>query len=128
MIVWGVRRYLAWRREARRQSAYEVARRRLDQLLARPRPSGDAVDAFYVELSGIVRGYLENRFELRAPELTTEEFLASAGASPDLTAAHQTLLREFLRQADLVKFARARPSGADIEQSLDAAGSFLDSS
>ena len=31
------------------------------------------MDSFYVQLSLIVRRYLENRFSLRSPELTTEE-------------------------------------------------------
>ena len=55
-----------------------------------------------MELSDVVRTYLENRFDMRAPELTTEEFLESVSDSPDLTRDHQTLLRQFLRQADLV--------------------------
>ena len=116
----------AWRRRARRRSAYEIAKARLERLLAQPRPDAEQVDAFYVELSGVVRRYLEDRFDLRAPELTTEEFLAGVGQSPDLSHAHQALLREFLRQADLVKFAGARPSREDIEQSIAAAQRFLE--
>jgi hypothetical protein len=121
-----VRGVLALQRRARRQSAYQIARARLEHLLARPRPTAEQVDAFYVELSSIVRRYLEDRFELRAPELTTEEFLASAGASPDLSREHQGLLREFLRQAGLVKFAGLRPAAEDIQRSVDAARRFLD--
>ena len=67
-----------------------------------------------------------HRFEMRAPELTTEEFLASVGKSPDLSQDHQMLLREFLRQADLVKFAGARPSDEDIEKSIGSAQRFLE--
>ena len=121
-----VKAYLAWRRKARQKSAYEIARARLQRLLDSPRPdTAEQVDAFYVELSGIVRRYLEDRFELRAPELTTEEFLGSVGESPDLTREHQVLLREFLRQADLVKFAGVQPSNDDIERSIEAAWWFL---
>ena len=55
------------RRRARRRNAYEVARTRLDQLLARPRPQDPAaIEAFFVAISSIVRRYLEDRFELRA--------------------------------------------------------------
>ncbi len=118
--------FFAWRRRARRRSAYEIARGRLNRLLASPRPTAEQIDAFYVELSGIVRRYLEDRFELRAPELTTEEFLAAVGESPDLTGDHQALLREFLRQADLVKFAGVRPTEDDVESSIMAARRFLE--
>lgn len=121
-----VRAYLSWRRKARQRSAYEIARARLQRLLDSPRPTAEQIDAFYVELSGIVRRYLEDRFDLRAPELTTEEFLASVGESPDLSRDHQTLLREFLRQADLVKFAGVQPSDDDIERSIEAAWWFLE--
>ena len=121
-----IRAWNSWQRRSRRQSAYQVARSRLDRLLTRPRLTPEQIDEFYVELSGIVRRYLEDRFELRAPELTTEEFLAAVGNSADLSRDHQSLLREFLRQADLVKFAGLRPDGEVVEQSISAAGRFLD--
>jgi hypothetical protein len=122
VVVWRRRR-----RRARRRNAYEVARRRLDQLLARPWPQdGPAVEAFFVSISYIVRRYLEDRFELRAPELTTEEFLALAGTAPDLTDEHRSLLRDFLRQADLVKFAGTYASEAEIRLSSDLAARFLE--
>jgi hypothetical protein len=124
--VVALRHFRAMRLQARRQSAYEIARSRLDRLLARPSPTAEQIDAFYVELSGIVRQYLEDRFELRAPELTTEEFLASVGESPDLSGEHQALLRRFLRQADLVKFAQVRPQAEDVARSIEAAGRFLE--
>lgn len=124
--VFGGLTFLVRSRRGRRQSAYELARAGLDRLLDRPRPRRELVDAFYVELSGVVRRYLEDRFELRAPELTTEEFLASVGDSPDLSRDHQALLRSLLRQADLVKFAGVQPSNEDIERSIDAARRFLE--
>lgn len=117
---------VAWRRRARRRSAYDIARARLERLLASLRPDAEHVDAFFVELSGIVRRYLEDRFELRAPELTTEEFLESVQRAPDLSREHQSLLRGFLRQADLVKFAGARPPAEEIERSVAAARRFLE--
>jgi hypothetical protein len=73
-----------------------------------------------------VRRYLEDRFELRAPELTTEEFLDSVQHAPDLSRDHQALLREFLRQADLVKFAGLKPADEDVERSVAAARRFLE--
>jgi hypothetical protein len=121
-----LRVYLSWRRKARQRSAYEIARARLQRLLDSPRPTAEQIDAFYVELSGIVRRYLEDRFDLRAPELTTEEFLASVGESPDLSRDHQGLLREFLRLADLVKFAGVQPSDEDVERSVTTAQRFLE--
>ena len=120
--------YLWWihRRRVRRQTAYELASRRLERLLSQPSPVGDAIDEFFVELSDIVRHYLEDQFDLRAPELTTEEFLVSVSDSPDLNLDHQRLLREFLHDADLVKFSRFVPSHEDVEQAIGRTRQFLD--
>jgi len=104
-----------------------MARTRLDALSSQRRPTNeDEIDNFFVELSALIRRYLEDRFELRAPELTTEEFLQVASASPDLDEAHQGFLRSFLRRADEVKFARFIPPPEDIEVALGAASRFLD--
>jgi hypothetical protein len=123
-------RALAARRALRRRrSAWDIARSQLDALLAAGQPAeGDAaaMDAFYVKLSDIVRHYLENRFALRSPELTTEEFLDAIAGSPDLFASHQELLRQFLRGADLVKFAKHLPGSADVAAHVAAAERFLE--
>ena len=52
--------------------------------------------------------------------------MESVQHAPDLSRDHQNLLREFLRQADLVKFAGLKPSDADIDRSVDAARRFLE--
>jgi hypothetical protein len=119
--------FLDWRARRRRRSAYDVARAELDALLAKPRPGDPAsMDAFFVALSGIVRRYVEDRFALRSPELTTEEFLEALADSPELLRSHRQLLQGFLRRADLVKFAHALPAPADVEDSIASARSFLE--
>ncbi len=123
----GVVAWRRWQRRVSRQNAYEIARGRLDQLLSRPLPTNDQeIDRFFVIISGIVRRYLEDRFELRAPDFTTEEFWELAGSVIDLSRDHQTLLRGFLRQADLVKFAGVSASQDDIRRSADIALRFLE--
>ncbi len=115
-----------WRQVARRKSAYEIARSRLDQLLDSGSSTPRDMEKFYVLLSAIVRQYLEDRFELRAPELTTEEFLLSVVDAPDLSGDHQQLLQSFLNHADLVKFARILPTTKDVARSIESAVRFLD--
>ncbi|MDP6981005.1 MAG: hypothetical protein QF570_20785 [Myxococcota bacterium] len=121
-------RYWQAREIARRKrTAYEIARGELDDLLQWERhPAGDQVEAFYVKLSGIIRRYLENRFDLRSPELTTEEFLVVASRSPDLTPDWRERLGDFLKQADLVKFAGVVPGEGEIDDSVEAARRFLE--
>jgi hypothetical protein len=120
------RAWFAARARQRSRSAYEVARADLDRLLESGRPDAATMDAFYVRLSLIVRTYLEDRFGLRSPELTTQEFLTEMGRSPDLARSHQKLLREFLEAADLVKFAGHRPGPEEVNQSIAAAERFLE--
>ena len=119
---------VAWLRRAEeraRLTAFDRAVARLDRLERRGLPGADAADAWYVELSDIVRRYIEERFALRAPELTTEEFLAEAGRSPELTAAHRELLSAFLATCDRVKFARYNPGEDESRGALDVAKRFL---
>jgi hypothetical protein len=85
----------------------------------------EAITAFFVEVSGIVRHYIEERFGLRAPELTTEEFLDVALRGPGLVAEHRTQLGRFLERADLVKFARHRPEPATCRDALSEARGFV---
>lgn len=122
----GYRAWSRWRARARRSSAYETARSELDALLMAPRPTEAEMDAFFVRLSGVIRRYIEDRFALRSPELTTEEFLDELARSPDLLRSHQKVLRDFLSRADLVKFAHYLPAAGDVEDSLDIARRFLE--
>jgi len=111
--------------QVEKKSAYEIALDRLNALEARPQPDSESMDGFFVELSDLVRRYLENRFALHAPELTTEEFLDVAAVSPDLTREHRSFLRTFLNSADHVKFARHIPAPTDVETALVAVRDFL---
>lgn len=83
-------------------------------LLDQPRP-------FCILVSDTVRAYLEERFQLRAPERTTEEFLEELQASPLLTYEQKSALGEFLMECDLVKFARHEPGRSELEKMYDAA-------
>ncbi|MCC9600465.1 hypothetical protein LOC67_07820 [Stieleria sp. JC731] len=128
-MVLGVAAIVFWaksKKQERRRSAFEIAIARLEELLLSPRETEPQVDQFYVQLTAIIRQYIEDRFEMRAPELTTEEFLASISNSPDISSAHQGLLRDFLRHADLVKFAGAKPSTSETARSIEIAKRFLE--
>jgi hypothetical protein len=79
------------------------------------------VEPFYLGVSAIVRRYLEDRFHLRAPESTTEEFIREAASARVLMPDHQQLVQAFLEQCDLVKFARFQPSALAMRDTLAAA-------
>ena len=60
-------------------------------------------------VSKVIRRYIEERFDIHAPQLTTEEFLRdlaqASGSQEALLASHRELLGDFLRHCDLAKFA-----------------------
>ena len=106
--------------------AHEVALAELVRLRQRRLVEEGQLAEFFVGLTHIVRIYLENGFHLRAPEMTTEEFLAAASADRRLAAPNRRLLGDFLTQADLVKFARLLPSPKDADAAFDAARRFVE--
>lgn len=119
---------VVWLRRAEqraRLTAFDRAVARLERLRRAGLPEQSGMDAWYVELSDIVRRYIEERFALRAPEQTTEEFLLEAGRSA-LSRPHRELLSAFLATCDRVKFARYSPGARESQQALDEAHRFLD--
>lgn len=81
---------------------------------------------FCTEVSNALRLYLEERFNLRAPERTTEEFLLELRSSQHLTMDQKQSLGAFLESCDLVKFARFEPNETALRQLHDAALRFVD--
>ncbi len=84
------------------------------------------VKEFYIELSDIARHYLEDRFEVRAPEMTTEEFLTDIKDSDVLSREQKNLLRDFLLHCDMVKFARYKPPQKEMDSSFESAKKLID--
>lgn len=107
--------------------AHALALEALAQLRAAGLVEAERYEEYYVRLSGIVRDYIEARFHVRAPEMTTEEFLQAAQRRAQLAPPQRALLGQFLGEADLVKFARHHPAPADAERAWDAAHDFVHS-
>lgn len=59
-------------------------------------------------LTDIIRQYLEDRFEINALEMTTDE-INQALRNKDFDTKHSATLQRILQIADLVKFAKATP-------------------
>ncbi|MCW5893224.1 MAG: hypothetical protein KIT14_22140 [bacterium] len=125
-LVWWRRRRVRGARTAAPEPAHVVALRALEALRARQLPQAGAWKAFYSALSDVVRAYLEHRFGVRAPEMTTEEFLQAATRGGRLERAHRQLLADFLVECDLVKFARHVPTLEQCDRAFAAARRFVD--
>jgi hypothetical protein len=90
--------------------AHIRAKQKLEEalaLIANPKP-------FVIAVSDTARAYLEERFNFRAPERTTEEFLHELNESDLLLADQKESLGKFLESCDLVKFAKYEPGENEL--------------
>lgn len=99
------------------EPAHQIAFRRLEALRQQDYLTQGLFKEYYTELSECLREYIENRFEINALEMTTEEFLAWLAGHPVLAAEGRRLLHQFLQTSDLVKFARHLPDQATASES-----------
>ena len=102
--------------------AHERARQKLQaalDLLDKPKP-------FCILVSDAVRLYLEERFDLQAPDRTTDEFLDELRWRPVLSSGQKDLLRDFLVRCDLVKFAKVELAPNDLQGLYNSALTLID--
>lgn len=97
----------------------------LNQLRASPEWAAGHHDYLAVQLSSILRDYIEKRYELNAPDLTTEEFLEHTRIHAPWDSVHQEPLNRFLQQVDAIKFAGKHPSFTLMEELHDKVRDFV---
>ncbi len=83
-------------------------------LINQPKP-------FCTLVSDTVRYYLEERFDIHAPERTTEEFLRELQSTNLLLKDQKESLGTFLASCDLVKFAKYEPGVTELQGLHDSA-------
>jgi len=105
---------------------HEAAYEALEALKKKHLIENGRIKEFYIELSFIVRRYLEYRFNLRAPEMTTEEFLIHVKNRNELSYDEKYFLKNFLSHCDIVKFAKYVPTAKEIDSSFDSAKNLID--
>ncbi|MFO7937497.1 MAG: hypothetical protein R6V06_07815 [Kiritimatiellia bacterium] len=125
-IIYGLTRISVKVKELR-MSPLERALAELDRLLERNLPDKGLFKDFYVELTMVVRRYIERAHKVRAPEQTTEEFLAAAGKHPDFTPEVLDRLKTFLESADLVKFAGQETDAGMAREATENARRYINS-
>lgn len=107
-------------------AAHEIAYKELKDMIELDLISKGMVKEYYYRLSNIARRYIENRFALMAPERTTEEFLSEMADAESMEKEHKGLIKIFLRQCDLVKFAKYGPNSEEIDGAYNAAKKLID--
>ena len=99
----------------------------LDRLLKKGLPGRGRYKDFYVELTMVVRRYVQRKYGIKAPHLTTEEFFAELAKSNNQTIEQSNNLRRFLESADLVKFAGVEATPEMADEATDSARGYLQS-
>ncbi|WP_295669970.1 BatD family protein [uncultured Mucilaginibacter sp.] len=84
----------------------------------------EEVKQYYIELSDIIREYLEKRYAIKTHEKTTDEIFDSLKRII-ITDTNRSKLRHILVLADLVKFAKEKPLPAENEESIEIAVDFV---
>jgi hypothetical protein len=82
------------------------------------------VKQYHSELTDVLRDYLEKRYAVKTHEKTTDEIFAGLKYM-DIVDENRNKLRQILKLADLVKFAKENPQPADNELSMDNAMNFI---
>jgi hypothetical protein len=106
--------------------AHEIAYERLRALVDEDLIGAGKIKEFYERISDILRHYIEHRFNLRAPERTTEEFLVELANTDVLAASDKENLGRFLTHCDLVKFAKYDPETEQIQKTFDLVKNFIE--
>jgi len=100
---------------------YEEAMYRLNKLDEKLLWQNNKVKQFYSELTDIIRAYIENEIKIPALEKTSDEIietLTDFQKADTIDTSKETIdkLKELLREADLVKFAKSKPLAPEIEE------------
>lgn len=106
--------------------AHEWARQQISALIGEDLIGKGLVQEFHYRISAIVRGYIERRFGVSAPEMTTEEFLVAAVSDHRFGRDTTDELDRFLVACDLVKYACHQPELGESETALKVAGEFVE--
>ena len=110
---------------------FDLAKQRLKELDSRKLLKQNRIKLYYVELTDIVRSFIERELNIPALESTTDELMETItdfNSSSNLNIPKETLLRlqELLKEADLVKFAKSKPLLNEIELHRNDAEKIID--
>ena len=110
---------------------FDAAKMRLKELDGKELISQNKIKLYYVELSDIVRTFIEKELNIPALESTTDELfetITDFNNSSKLNIPKETLykLQKLLQEADLVKFAKSKPLQNEIALHRDDAEGIID--
>ena len=111
--------------EAPPRPAHELAYEALDWLESSTLLQQGRIKDYYIEVSDVIRRYLEGRYAVRALEMTSREVLEQLDGAGVGQGIHWRFA-SFLEQCDLVKFAKYRPGPGACGEIVPAARALVD--
>ena len=80
---------------------------------------------YYTDLTDIVRNYLEEAWDIPSTDMTSDETLEAFAGSKAYSETNDTKLRQILKTADMVKFAKSEPLPNEHTQAMNYATEFV---
>jgi hypothetical protein len=109
-----------------KEPAHVIALRELARLREEELWQKGEVKEYYSRLSDIIRRYIDDRYGISSPELTTDETVRMLQKAAVTTSGQMTLVKELLSLSDMVKFARYMPREELHEKLFDDAIRFVE--
>jgi len=83
------------------------------------------IKKYYTDMTDIVRRFLRNMYGINASEMTTRQTLRNFHNIEDWSDESETLLRQLLQKADMVKFAKSQPESHEHDLAMQNAIDFV---
>ena len=83
------------------------------------------IKRYYTDMTDIVRRYLYNMYGIKAGEMTSRQTLRAFHGVADWSEESESLLRQLLQKADMVKFAKSTPESYEHDQAMQFAVNFV---
>jgi hypothetical protein len=99
------------------EPAHVIALRELSRLKDKELWQKGEVKEYYSRLSDILRRYIDDRYGIMSPELTTDETVRMLQKTAVTTHDQMSLVKELLSLSDMVKFAKYLPPSEIHEKS-----------
>ncbi len=138
LLVVGLILYLIFRKKETPEEMeakippYQLAQKRLNELDEKQLWQKNRIKEYYVELTVILRNYIEREMKIPALESTSDELLETISdfnTSSSLNIPKETIskLQKLLKESDLVKFAKYKPLSNEIELHRNDTNTIIDS-
>ncbi len=108
------------------EPAHIIALRELSALRSEELWQKGEVKEYYSRLSDILRRYIDNRYGISSPELTTDETVRMLQHAAVTTGAQMSVVKEILSLSDMVKFAKYVPENSLHERCYEDAMRFVE--